>query len=580
MSLSSAYSIGRTGLMAGQLGIQVSGNNIANANTAGFTRQRLDMAPLPESGWGALRFGNGVNVLGTRPIVDRALQYRLWQGTSDNAAANADQQRLDSLESILNPLNDTNLSQQVGAFFDAWSTLTTRPNDATTRSMVVQQGQSIAGSIQSMRDQLAGPERDLSRELGQSVTRMNSILQQIAGFNDQIARNGAAGSSGLNDARGQLITELAGFMDLTVNEQPNGTMDISVGSTNLVTGSNYQALQQTVETVNGQEVKHLATVGQTSETLNISSGRLGALLRPQTVGAADTIHRLDVLAAQLINMVNRAYSVGSNGNNRSSYTSSLVLPTADQTLSFNNPANQTMAGLSNLPTSGRVVVRVRNNTTGASEQTAINIDLDGLDAANNPGFGNDTSPASFAAGLNGVANLTATVGPDGKIQITAVGGYSVSFTEDTSGVLSTLGINTYFTGHNASDIGVQAALSDTPADLNAASVDASGNPVDNGVAMAVAGLRDQPIDALGSVTMQDYWGVATQQVSAALQGAKTTAESTDTVKSNLETQRQAISGVSLDEEAINLIQFQSQYQASARYISILQQVTQALIQMA
>lgn len=578
MSLGSAYSIGRTGLLAGQLGIQVSGNNIANANSDGFTRQRLDLSPMAETGWGRLRYGNGVEVLGTRPIVDRALQYRLWQGTSDSAAANAEQERLANLESILNPLDTNNLSTQLGTFFNAWSSLGNSPNNATTKAIVVEQGRSIAAAIRNLRDQLVNPQRAFERELTLSVGRINSVLGQIGTLNDQISRNGLDGASGLNDARSRLVDELAGYMDITVNEQPNGSIDISVGSTRIVNGSSFTPLKITTETVDNQLVKRLSTDTELSEQLTITSGRLGALLRPHEVGTADTIARLDQLASRLINYVNRVYSTGSNGTNRSSFSGQLAIASADQTRAFNDPANQSMQDLAVQPTSGRLLVQVRNNTTGAWEQTSINIDLDGLTNANTPGYADDTSLSSLRTSLDGIANLSATINADGTLQINAADGYSVSFTEDTSGILATLGVNTYFTGNDAADIDVSAALISRPSDLNAGTINGT-TPVENGTALEIAKLRDAAKSELGDVTMQDYWGVALQQVSAALQSARTQADSNSAVKANLQAQRQAVSGVSMDEEAVNLIQFQTQYQASARYLSVLQEVTQVLLQL-
>src|SRR5262249_42489449 len=156
----------------------------------------------------------------------------------------------------------------------------------------------------------------------------------------------------------------------------------------------------------------------------------------------------------------------------------------------------------------------------------------------------------IAGEIGAIPNLTSTVQPDGTIKIDAANGYTFSFSDDSSGALAVLGINTYFTGSNASDIGVRQALMDTPS-LLCAGQNVSGQPNDNAGALAVAGLQDAPIDALGGRTIRGQWQEAVQSVGLRTDAAKTQAQATTLVRQNLDAQRSAISGVSVDEESIN-----------------------------
>lgn len=185
---------------------------------------------------------------------------------------------------------------------------------------------------------------------------------------------------------------------------------------------------------------------------------------------------------------------------------------------------------------------------------------------------------SLIASLNGVSNLTATTGPNGGLVVNAASGFSVSFSDDTSGVLAVLGVNTYFTGTDASDIAVRSDLVASPATLNAARTE-NGARADNGAALALSRLRSQTITGLNGETFNAAWNGATQAVAVRVTSSKTNAEATKLVRENLDAQRSSISGVSMDEEAINLVNYQRQYQAGARFISVVDEMTQTLLQL-
>ncbi|HZW07895.1 MAG TPA: flagellar basal body rod C-terminal domain-containing protein, partial [Phycisphaerales bacterium] len=229
--------------------------------------------------------------------------------------------------------------------------------------------------------------------------------------------------------------------------------------------------------------------------------------------------------------------------------------------------------------SGQIVVEVVTGTgpTASRQRTTIPIDLDGINSANTAGYGDDTSPADIAAALNAVPNLTASIDVNGRLQVSAAAGSTVSFVDDTSGALAAMGVNCYFTGSNAQDMGVSADLADNSL-LNVTTIDGT-TPNASGIAMAIVALRDQTNSDLGEATFSGYWDAATQTVSASASNAKTQSQAAAAVKDSLDSQVYALTGVNLDEEAINLVQFQTMYSASARYVGVLQEVTQTLLGM-
>lgn len=594
MSINSGFSIGRTGLLASQVGLQVAGNNISNANSLGYSRQRLDLSPMQDQLAGNLRLGTGVATMGIRRITDRALQQRAWNATANQSAADTVHQQLANLESLLGSLNDSdtntpeldgpNLSSQFTSYFNAWSSLSAHPTDAASRTSVVSAGRDLASTLRDTRAAIVSQQTSIDTDLNSSINRANTLLSEIASVNAQLltGAGNAGASSGLLDRRDQLVSELSTLANVTVNEQPSGAADVLIGSTPLVMGANASpmSLRSRTDPATGQIVTEIVA-GPQNDSLGITTGRIGALLTARRTGYQAIINKIDAMASQVIFQTNRAYSTGSSGTPRASYAGDRVV--TNPALSFNDPANAAFANLGQgvHPTSGQVIVEVVTGTgdNASRQRTTISIDLDGINNAGAAGYADDTSPATFAADLSAIPNLTATFDAAGRLQITAAPGSTVNFVDDTSGVLATMGVNSYFTGTNAADIDVNAALvDDHGASLNTASVSGT-TTTENGIALAMTALRDASNANLGGATLNGYWDAATQTVSADANNALTQSQATGAVKDSLDNQIAALTGVNLDEEAINLVQYQSMYQASARYISVLQDVSQTLLQM-
>ncbi|MCW5765513.1 MAG: flagellar hook-associated protein FlgK [Phycisphaeraceae bacterium] len=577
MSLNGAFQIGRTGLTASQLAIQVTGNNLSNAATPGYTRQSATMIPAFDSRNGSVFLGRGVEVAAVRRQIDSALQQRLWSGLSAESGAQSDLATLSGVETTLDALSGTSLSNRLSAFFNAWSELANTPQQAGTRSLVVQQGQQLAQYMQSLRGSLTQQRIQIDRDLEANATRTDALLSQIAGLNRAIvtSENGLGTANGLRDQRDALLTELSQYMDVTTVEQPSGAIDVLVGSSPVVLSGTSRGVRLKQEAVNGEVRVSISTVDN-NERLDIRAGRLGSLLGQRETAVNDTIARLDTMAAQLVFRVNRLHSQGLGSAPLTSVVGQTQIRSGDEALSFNDPANQSFASLPFAAQSGSFRVTIRNSATGASESLQVNVDLDGITSTGTPGFADDTTPDALRAAIDGMANVSASFTADGRLSISAAPGYEVQFSEDTSGVLAVMGVNTYFTGTSARDIAVRAELLGQPGLLSAARMTGLDKS-DNGTALAVAALRDEAIGSLGGGTLLGHWDQTVQSVAVRTSAARTGAESTAAVRQSLEAQRSAVSGVSVDEEAINLLTYQRQYQASARYISVLDEMTKTLL---
>jgi flagellar hook-associated protein 1 len=211
----------------------------------------------------------------------------------------------------------------------------------------------------------------------------------------------------------------------------------------------------------------------------------------------------------------------------------------------------------------------------------IPVDLDGRNASGAAGHGDDTSLEDLALALDGVPGLSARVMPGGQLKIDAAPGFTYSFSDDSSGVLAVLGMNAYFTGRDASDIAVRGDLRQSPNLLSVGRM-VGGPPaafVENAGALAMAGAQDLALASLDGRSIKDFWLDTAQRIGIEANTARTQAESATIVRESLEAQRAAISGVSIDEESVNLLTYQRQYQGAARFISVVDELTQVLMSM-
>ncbi len=591
MSLTSSLLIGRTALNASQAAIQVTGNNMANAATPGYHRQRVEMGPLRGQRDGLGFVGRGVEISRISRAIDPALTARFRGALAQENASAVERQVLSSLEAMMNELTDADLSSQMGRFFNAWSELANNPGSSVTRAAVVEEGANLAGFVNGLRSDLMQQRGQIERQIAFNVDRANTLLTEIAGLNQAIvnAEQGNAVEGNLRDQRGMLLDELAGMLDVTVIEQQSGAVDVLVDSFPIVLGSTARGMELDVRSVEpnpqlnepgGIEYRIMSKLDQ--EEIRLTSGTLGGLLQQRDGSIQRTIDELDSVAATLAFEVNRLHTSGRPVNGITDITSAQSLEPSEWAVALNDPANETLALLPFAPRNGSFQVRVTDENGNSFDQT-IFVDLDGIDSAGATGFGDDTTLDDLRASIDAVPNLNAEITATGSLRIYTDAGYEVSFADDSSGVLAVLGINTFFTGSDAGDLAVAGALRADPERISVGS-----GPGENDTALAIANLRDTPISrfprfmnggapASGDVTLQDLWGSTVERNAVLARSANTRYESLSAVRQSLEAQDRAIGGVSMDEESINLIQYQQQYQGAARFISVVDELTQLLL---
>lgn len=564
MSFGGALQIGKSALTASQAAIQVAGNNMANAATVGFHRQTIHLAPARDEVIGHnARVGTGVLLQAIRREIDTALQSRYRDSVSSFSRNLVDQRFLTAIETLQNELSDNDISSLLSVFFNSFSELANNPEDSAVRDVVIQQGVSVASRIKALRADYGVVLEEIDRSLGVSIDKVNDILDQLAHINGQIVQTEGVGTpaNSLRDQRDLLLDELSEFLEITAIEQPNGAVDVLVGSTPILLGTTSRGVEMRVQSVNG-ETEVTMRVAADGTKLTINSGTIGGLLTQRDETVRPQINRLDEFTGQLIFQVNRLHSQGQGRSGFDSVTG--TYPIADAAAALNSAA-------ANLPfdiVNGSFFIHLTHSQTGIRTAHQINID------------GGTMSLNDLVNQINtvvGVPNVTAGVSVAGQFTLAADPGYEVSFSDDTSGALAALGVNTFFTGQDAADIDVNAVLQTDPNMLAAGSGHVPGS---NGTALGVAELQHVKLGPLSNQSLREYWQNTINALAVKTDAANAAVESGSIVKESLAAQIQAVSGVSLDEEAINLMSYQRQFQAAARFISVIDETLQVLLSIA
>jgi flagellar hook-associated protein 1 FlgK len=300
------------------------------------------------------------------------------------------------------------------------------------------------------------------------------------------------------------------------------------------------------------------------EPLTITGGDLAGQIATRDQWCTGQISSLDTLTQGLISAVNSLTAGGVGTTRQSSLTASesVLDPTA--------ALDTTRTGLHFTPQNGSFLINVTNIATGQTTSTQINVNLTG-----SPG---DTTLNSLAAQLNGVANVSSYVNSTNNLVVAGgAPGVSISFSDDTSNVLSSLGLGGLFTGYDSATIGVSSAASANPGTLATSPVGQS----DGSIAQQIAALANHTstLASLGNVSLLDYQNKSATTLAVNAQNAKSSSAAASAFLTTATNDQQSISGVNLDEEAVNMIQYQNGYAAAAKFIATMQQLMQTLIQM-
>ena len=566
MSLYGSIQMGGNSLQAIQIGLQVVGNNIANANTPGFVREQVVYKPAPQQRIGNLQIGLGVQVDGIIQQVDRFVQERLVAASSDRAGAEVQEKAFRDLETLLGELSDTDLSTAMSGFFNSVDEVLETPGDISVRNLVVLKGEALARDFNELSQRAQVHRRALNDRVVNMADEINLLTQEIRTSNLRIAQTeGGDGSSSdagaLCHQRQAAVDKLAELVDIRVTEQASGGLAISVGGEYLVFEAQLREVTVDVEASDGLSLGTIEFV-DTRSPLLVSGGELHGLYAARDEIVGGFLEDLDHLAASLAFEFNKVHSQGQGLVGFDSVTS------VESVLNPQDPLDA--VGLPFTPVHGDFNIHVRSAGTGGSpvyETANILVDLNGLEE--------DDTLESLVAQINDKAEgITASVSATGQLTISADSEeIEFAFAGDSSGLLAALGINTFFAGSTAQDLRVNDVLDDER--LFAASL--GGVDADSRNAERMAAFLETPLEAAEGSSLADLYDQVVNNVSQGATIAQSVADGFRVFESTLEAEHQAVSGVNVDEEAIRMIMLQRAYQANARFIQTVSELLDILV---
>lgn len=319
MSISSLLSVAGSALLSQQTAINVTGANIANVNTAGYSRQQAVMSAVGSvdalSGFSRL----GVEVTGIQRAYDQFLADRIAVQKQNVGYAEARESALEGVQVIFNDASGS-LGDAMNNFWNAWDDLSLNPDSQLERENLLDASERLTVSFHEAASSLVSARDEAEARISDAVGSVNGILSGIAQLNSRITAADAQNISvnSLRDQRVELINELAGYMDISYFENADGSVNVYMGSgQTLVEGNDSRQLSLQSDPANGSYSDIVISGGsQTVVTDSISSGRIGALLEIRDSVIPEYLDRLNTLATTLADAVNTQHQAGydANGN--------------------------------------------------------------------------------------------------------------------------------------------------------------------------------------------------------------------------------------------------------------------------
>jgi len=467
MGIYSSLIIGRDAVIANQRAIEITGHNIANVNTPGYSRQRLMLQAKDPIETGLGMVGTGVTAFGVERIYDYFLGDQINNAAQDLGKWEAQKNVLARVEIVFDEGSGYGLNNAFNEYWNAWQDLANNPGGHTERTILLAKGENLANQFNTMYADLAEIQNDIDASVSATVNEINILSSQISDLNDKIVSIEASEHSAndYRDERDRLLKELSGLIDFTTTEAGDGRVTVTLGD--------------------GRNLVEAPSVANPSGT--------------------NTLYATDTTGGGFLNI---AW----------------------------DPAGANIdASISGGKIRGWLDVR-------------------------------DNIIPGYLSSLNGLAAQLIT-----DVNAVHTGGYGLDDTVSRD----------FFAGINASDISVDPAIVGNINHIAAAQSAPSGVGLsgDNTNAVAMANLQNSQTMSGNTASYNDFYSALISEVGIDVQQADQRYDYQSSMAAQLDNYREAVSGVSLDEEMVNLIKYQHAYDAAAKLISTIDEMLQTLINM-
>jgi len=460
MGMLNVLQTGRSGMTTAKAGIATAGHNISNANTEGYSRQRVTseaQVAQQMAGQGGPYVGEGSKIGRIERINDQYLEKQLREGGRDLAYHEEKQVFLNQTEDVFNEMNGDGLNRLVATFFNDFRKLSNDPTSEAIRQSVRESSQAMVNDFRRIRTEMEQIRSHVDNRIDGYMKELNTQAKELAELNVKIRTSEIAGNEAndLRDRRDQIVKKMNTYVDLSTHTDNNGMVSVDIkGVGPLVTGPNTEqyfvgreaAVPEEGSVDNSLQIAR-SEFSHNYVTSQFQGGKIGALIETRDKEISKVLHRLDDLAFSVSNAVNEIHQRGFTADGKTGVN--FFKPIASQ--------------------------------TGAAQMLALSDAVRGS-----------------------VSNIAVALQP--------------------------------------------------------------GAPGDNRNALALANLQNLHLMNQGKTTLDDFYNSIVSDVGVSNARNKEALGQQQSINTQLSKVRDQVSGVSIDEETTNLMQFQHAFDASARVI--------------
>ncbi len=610
LSIFGALNTAILGTYAQKAGMATVSHNISNANTDGYSRQRVDLEttpPLtvPTLGGTMIQFGTGVQLKRIERIRDTFLdrQYRhvnqylnKWQSTFEN---------LHLVEELFNEPSDNGIRNLLDRFWQAVEELSNSPSDRAARAQLVETAKELGMNLKTVYSELQSLQKQADNEIVNVVDRINTITVQLASLNDKIRVASLSGGkpNDLLDKRDKLLDELSGLIDIDVKEKNNGEVKVLLGAQGIVVG-NTNVPFEIRERSDGSTFHDIFLF---DKHVQASNGKLEALFSLRDDTLKKYMNKLNEFAFEFIDRVNEIHESGFGINGSHGVDFFKPFEVKDGTvykIMGKYGVVSPSAPLSDVSPVDAKTYRISINDTDISV---------------------DASKESLQDLINKInalkSGVEASLGPDNQLVLRASSGVSYDLVSnitinDKDGLLHTLGFTV--DSHNMLDystyldetkseheymlgapkegaalrVEVNGIVENNPSYIAADGgkvMDSNGDglisddekeplgPGDNTNALKISALKTQPVLQNNSMSFNDFFTGLISELGTDAETAKNLWNNNEIMIKQITDERERVKGVSIDEEMSKMILYQHAFNAAARVVTAIDEMLDKVV---
>jgi flagellar hook-associated protein 1 len=620
-SIFNALHIGYTGLNAAQVGINTTAHNISNAETDGFTRQRVVATSTTPIASNPGQVGNGVEIQTIKRVFDNFVFDRYTDTYSKKEYSDFEKQTLEQLSTYFPEIDEVGIKSDLQEYYNMWQSFADNPDNDAIKIALVKQTETLSNHIHSTRAQVSELQSQLNNQIEVNINEVNSIAKRIADLNKSIDTAEAGKLYDANDLRDQrnvlerdmarLIGANTNYGQIESNTQIDsssntitGSYSMDINGFNIVDGSTYHPIRVSNEK-NPSGFYEISYERQDGVLIPmeeiIRGGKIGALLdlRGGTIDTTsgvpkdgilqNTIAQLDGFARGLIESANNLYASSTTTRMNSNV---IDFNASDTLMNSNLNINKGSFDLviydidGNEVASREINIDVATSMTGLSGSNSIQGQMIATVDDNADGNANNDIDdfvnfnwATFASGENAVEFTLDSLKESQGYTFAIRDSLSNDQFSTGTNFAGALGMHRYFDGNDASNITINASLKANPSGVKAGYAPIAG---DSRVALDMVQQQFEDINFKAGSTSYEasvygMFDIIATEVGTVTNAAISRQETISTQFNAVEMEYFSVSKVSIDEEMTNLIKYQTSYGAAAKVITTIDQMMQTLL---